>query len=123
MFAKNYLNLDSHELFDTIRRLIEEVKVSPADVAENLMPKTIKRDSQLCLQNLIKALEKIKVDEKLKAEEEVANKLKAEEEAVKLKAEEEAKKLKAEEEAIKLKAEEEAKKKDNDGTVDLPSVL
>ncbi|KAI3944729.1 hypothetical protein MKW98_021187 [Papaver atlanticum] len=125
VFAKNYLNLDSHELFDTIRRLIAEVKVSPSDVAENLMPKTIKRDSQLCLQNLIKALDKIKVDEKLKAEEEEAKKLKAEEEAIKFKAEEEdAKKLKAEEEEAKnLKAEEDAKKKDKDGTADVTSVL
>ncbi|RZC72878.1 hypothetical protein C5167_048350 [Papaver somniferum] len=63
VFAKIYLDLESHELFDTIRHLIHEVKVSPADVAENLMPKTIERDSQACLQNLIKALEKIKEDE------------------------------------------------------------
>ncbi|KAI3876190.1 hypothetical protein MKW98_029142 [Papaver atlanticum] len=70
VFAKIYLDLESHELFDTIRHLIHEVKVSPADVAENLMPKSIESDSQVCLQNLIKALEKIKEDEKLKAEEE-----------------------------------------------------
>ncbi|RZC67570.1 hypothetical protein C5167_011262 [Papaver somniferum] len=70
VFAKNYLDLESHELFDTVRRLIVEVKVSPADVAENLMPKTMKRDSRVCLQNLIKTLEKIKEDEKLIAEEE-----------------------------------------------------
>ncbi|RZC72876.1 hypothetical protein C5167_048348 [Papaver somniferum] len=70
VFAKIYLDLESHELFGTIRQLIHEVNVSPADVAENLMPKTIKRDSQVCLQNLIKALEKIKEDGKLKAEEE-----------------------------------------------------
>ncbi|KAI3921788.1 hypothetical protein MKX01_005477 [Papaver californicum] len=69
LFAKNYLGLESHELFDTIRHLIDEVRISPADVAEILMPKTIKRVSQVCLQNLIKTLEKIKEDEKLKAEE------------------------------------------------------
>ncbi|MCL7041324.1 hypothetical protein MKW94_024290 [Papaver nudicaule] len=75
VFAKNYLDLESHELFDTIRHLIDEVKISPADVAENLMPKTIKRDPQVCLRNLIKALEKIKEAEKLKAEEEKAKKM------------------------------------------------
>ncbi|MCL7038310.1 hypothetical protein MKW94_021732 [Papaver nudicaule] len=74
VFAKNYLDLESHELFDTIRHLIDEVKISPADVAENLMPKTIKRDPQVCLRNLIKAMEKTKEAEKLKAEEEEAKK-------------------------------------------------
>ncbi|GMN73203.1 hypothetical protein TIFTF001_055761 [Ficus carica] len=72
--------------------------MSPADVAENLMPKSDDEDADMCLKNLVEALEKAKEDAKKKAEEEA--KLKAEEEA----------KLKAEEEA-KLKAEEEEKTK------------
>ncbi|XP_058073833.1 AAA-ATPase ASD, mitochondrial-like [Magnolia sinica] len=40
VLAKNYLDLDSHPLFDDIHRLMEEAKITPADVAENLMPKS-----------------------------------------------------------------------------------
>ncbi|XP_043704599.1 AAA-ATPase At3g28580-like [Telopea speciosissima] len=57
VLAKNYLDLDSHPLFDTIRGMLEETQMSPADVAENLMPKTIKGDANTSLNNLIRALE------------------------------------------------------------------
>jgi chaperone BCS1 len=87
--------------------------MTPAEVAEHLMPKTITGDAKVCLESLIGALEKAKEDAILKAEEEAKEK----EESARLKAEEEAKekeKTKAEEEAKeKAKAEEEAKEKDS----------
>ncbi|KAF3437109.1 hypothetical protein FNV43_RR19862 [Rhamnella rubrinervis] len=63
VLAKNYLNLATHEMFDTIKRLIEEVKITPADVAENLMPKSPMDDPEKCLSNLIQALEEAKKEE------------------------------------------------------------
>ncbi|XP_037495144.1 AAA-ATPase ASD, mitochondrial [Jatropha curcas] len=66
VLAKNYLDIDSHELFVKIEKLLEEVKMTPADVAENLMPKSVDEDEETCLKNLIAALE----EEKLKAEQE-----------------------------------------------------
>lgn len=95
VLVNNYLDLESHHLFATISQLLEETNMTPADVAENLMPKSAEEDAETCLENLIKALERTKEEAKMKAEEEA--KLKAEEE-VKLKEEEEAK-LKAVEEA------------------------
>ncbi|PSS30431.1 AAA-ATPase [Actinidia chinensis var. chinensis] len=86
VLARNYLDLDSHELFAKIRVLLEETKTSPADVAENLMPKSAEGDADTCLENLIKAIEAAKEEARLKAEEEA--RLKAEEEE-KLKAEKE----------------------------------
>ncbi|XP_010255848.1 PREDICTED: AAA-ATPase ASD, mitochondrial-like [Nelumbo nucifera] len=71
ILAKNYLNLDSHRLFGTIGRLLEETNMTPADVAECLMPKTIGVDADTtCLENLINALETAKEEARLKAEEE-----------------------------------------------------
>jgi chaperone BCS1 len=90
--------------------------MTPAEVAEHLMPKTITGDAKVCLESLIGALEKAKEDAILKAEEEAKEK---EKESARLKAEEEAKekekeKAKAEEEAKeKAKAAEEAKEKDS----------
>ncbi|KAI3843006.1 hypothetical protein MKW92_015703 [Papaver armeniacum] len=56
--AKNYLDLDSHDLFEPIGSLIREVEMTPADVAEHLMPKSMNKNSQGdCLNNLINALE------------------------------------------------------------------
>ncbi|CAK9146331.1 unnamed protein product [Ilex paraguariensis] len=78
VLAKNYLDLDSHHLFGTIDRLLEETNMTPADVAENLMPKSAEEDAETCLNNLIKALETAKEEARLKAEEE--EKLKAEKE-------------------------------------------
>lgn len=52
--------------------------MTPADVAENLMPKSAGEGADFCVERLIKALEQAKEDAKLKAEEEA--KAKAEEE-------------------------------------------
>ncbi|KAK9925157.1 hypothetical protein M0R45_033492 [Rubus argutus] len=114
VLARNYLDLESLELFGSIERLLGETNMTPADVAENLMPKSDEESAESCLKKLIEALEAAKEEARVKAEEEA--KMKAEEEA-KLKAEKEAKpkaekeaKPKAEE-AAKPKAEEEAKLK------------
>lgn len=44
--------------------------MTPADVAENLMPKTLELDADVCLENVVNALEKSKEEARLKAEEE-----------------------------------------------------
>ncbi|KAI4343814.1 hypothetical protein L6164_011121 [Bauhinia variegata] len=63
VLAKNYLNIETHPLFYTIQRLIEEIKMTPADVAENLMPKSPLDDAEKCLSRLIEALEETKETE------------------------------------------------------------
>ncbi|GJU63853.1 AAA-ATPase ASD, mitochondrial-like protein [Tanacetum coccineum] len=40
VLAKNYLDIESHELFATISQLLEETNMTPADVAGKLMPKS-----------------------------------------------------------------------------------
>ena len=45
VLAKNYLDVESHHLFGAIGGLLEETDMSPADVAENLMPKSVDEDS------------------------------------------------------------------------------
>ncbi|RVX08795.1 AAA-ATPase [Vitis vinifera] len=70
VLAKNYLNIESHPFFETIGSLLEEISMTPADVAENLMPKTIKGDSETCLESLIQALEAAK-KESINAKEEL----------------------------------------------------
>ncbi|KAG6635335.1 AAA-ATPase ASD, mitochondrial-like [Carya illinoinensis] len=113
--AKNYLDLEKHPRFDTIQWLMEETKITPADVAENLMPKSSLDDADKCLSNLIRALEQAKEEaqkkkaEEAKLKEEEAAKKKDEE--VKVKEEEVAKK-KLDEDEVKVKEEEAAKKKD-----------
>ncbi|KAF8399386.1 hypothetical protein HHK36_015250 [Tetracentron sinense] len=79
VLAKNYLDLSSHHLFATISQLMEETKITPADVAENLMPKTITGDAETCLENLIRALEEAKEEARLKAKEEAKVELSAKE--------------------------------------------
>ncbi|KAJ7980158.1 AAA-ATPase [Quillaja saponaria] len=69
VLAKNYLNLESHRMFDRIQQLLEETKITPADVAENLMPKTFSDEADKCLSSLIEAMERAK-------EADVAKKLK-----------------------------------------------
>ncbi|XP_020213447.1 AAA-ATPase ASD, mitochondrial isoform X1 [Cajanus cajan] len=66
VLAKNYLDVDSHHLFARIATLLEVACVTPADVAENLMPKCVNEDVETCLLSLIQALEK-KVAEELEA--------------------------------------------------------
>ena len=46
VLPKNYLDIDDHPLYRTISRLIEEVEITPADVAENLIPKSVGADAE-----------------------------------------------------------------------------
>ncbi|PHT55564.1 hypothetical protein CQW23_04050 [Capsicum baccatum] len=80
VLANNYLDVASHDHFPEIQRLLGETNITPADVAENLMPKSSKETADTCLARLIKAVETAKVEAKLKAEEEKAEKEKVEKE-------------------------------------------
>ncbi|XP_060179147.1 AAA-ATPase At3g28580-like [Lycium barbarum] len=80
VLAKNYLDVESHDHFPEIRRLLEETNMTPADVAENLMPKSSKENVDTCLERLIKALETAKEEARLKAEEEERAKVEKEKE-------------------------------------------
>lgn len=66
VLARNYLGLESHPLFGAIRGLLEEIDMTPADVAENLMPKTVEEDAGVCLGILIEALENAKEEARKK---------------------------------------------------------
>jgi chaperone BCS1 len=82
VLAKNYQRIKSHDLFERIGELLGETKITPADVAEHLMPKNMKGDPEACLRGLIQVLEKaITMDAKLKDKEEL-NKEKEEDEQV-----------------------------------------
>ncbi|XP_044480227.1 AAA-ATPase ASD, mitochondrial-like, partial [Mangifera indica] len=70
ILAKNYLNVDSHDLFTTVSELLQETKLTPADVAEHLMPKKFPPDVDFGLRSLIQALEVAREEAKLKAEKE-----------------------------------------------------
>ncbi|XP_045812325.1 AAA-ATPase ASD, mitochondrial-like [Trifolium pratense] len=77
VLAKNYLDVESHDdLFPIIEKLLGETNMTPADVAENLMPKSITEDFETCLKNLIQSLEIAKKiaeeEEKKKIEDEEA---------------------------------------------------
>ncbi|GKB02702.1 AAA-ATPase ASD, mitochondrial-like protein [Tanacetum coccineum] len=69
VLENNYLYLKSHVLFDKIHFMLEEVDMTPPDVAENLMPKTSPGDPEGCLSSLIRALEAVK-PKKIEEEEE-----------------------------------------------------
>jgi len=97
--ANNYLDVESHELYPKIEKLLGETNITPADVAENLMPKSDEEDEESCFKNLIEVLEAAKEEDARK---------KAEEEEKKKTEEEERKK--AEEEERKETEEEEKKK-------------
>ncbi|EOY11298.1 P-loop containing nucleoside triphosphate hydrolases superfamily protein [Theobroma cacao] len=60
VLAKNYLNLDSHPLFEKIGNLLEEVNMTPAEVSEHLICGRVGRDPKACLESLIEALETAK---------------------------------------------------------------
>ncbi|KAK3126616.1 hypothetical protein QOZ80_7AG0559390 [Eleusine coracana subsp. coracana] len=62
--AKNYLDVDAHPLFDAVSTLLREVDITPADVAELLMPKRADEDVDACLAGLVEALEKAKAEKK-----------------------------------------------------------
>ncbi|KAE9612673.1 putative ATPase, AAA-type, core, AAA-type ATPase domain-containing protein [Lupinus albus] len=69
LLAKNYLKIESHHLFGTICELLKETKITPAEVAEHLMPKTSSGDAELYLKSLIQALQLAKEEANLKYEE------------------------------------------------------
>ncbi|KAJ1266681.1 hypothetical protein BS78_08G170700 [Paspalum vaginatum] len=100
VLASNYLDVQEHELFGDIQRLLDETDMSPADVAENLMPmsKKKKRDATKCLEGLVEALNKAKEEAAA-----AAAKAKEEAEAAAAKAKEEAE---AKEKAAKEKGHE-----------------
>ncbi|XP_059642585.1 AAA-ATPase At3g28580-like [Cornus florida] len=60
VLAKNYLMLETHPMFESIEGLMKDNKITPADVAENLMPKSPREGAEKCLSNLIRALEDVK---------------------------------------------------------------
>ncbi|KAK3406757.1 hypothetical protein EUGRSUZ_K02902 [Eucalyptus grandis] len=60
VLAKNYLSLETHPMFNAVCGLMSEVKITPADVAESLMPKSPNDDAEKCLSRLIQALEEAK---------------------------------------------------------------
>ncbi|KAI9178531.1 hypothetical protein LWI28_027580 [Acer negundo] len=63
VLAKNYLDIDSHELFAEIDSLLAETNMTPADVAENIIPKSREEEDNIAdsgLKNLIKALNEVK---------------------------------------------------------------
>lgn len=73
VLAKNYQKIECHDLFSRIEELLGEARMTPADVAEHLMPKTASGDPQGCLESLIQALESAKED-RVKAEKEAKDK-------------------------------------------------
>jgi chaperone BCS1 len=98
VLAKNYLDIESHDdLFPIIEKLLGETNMTPADVAENLMPNSITEDSETCLKNLIQSLEIAK-----KAAKDEEAKKKAEDEEAQLKVEKDNQELTQEE--VKVKA-------------------
>jgi len=58
--AKTYLDVDAHALFGAVGELLREVEMTPADVAENLTPKSLEDNPDTCLAALVKALEEAK---------------------------------------------------------------
>ncbi|CAN0903459.1 AAA-ATPase ASD, mitochondrial, partial [Linum grandiflorum] len=62
VLAWNYLRLQDHPMFSEVDRLIKEINITPADVAENLMLKSPSDDSARCLSRLIAAMEEVKED-------------------------------------------------------------
>ena len=43
VLVKNHSNLETHQVFDKIESLIGVAKITPADVAENLVPSHLKK--------------------------------------------------------------------------------
>jgi ATP-dependent 26S proteasome regulatory subunit len=71
VLAKNYLDFEMHPMFDAVERLMGETKITPADVAENLMPKSPTDDAEKCISSLIQALEEAKEEAAKKKDEDV----------------------------------------------------
>ncbi|KAG6421837.1 hypothetical protein SASPL_118395 [Salvia splendens] len=57
VLAKNYVGVEWHELFPRIERLLGEVEMTPTDVAENLMSRSLAGDAEECLESVVRALE------------------------------------------------------------------
>ena len=71
VLAKNYAGVDDHRLFGAIGELLADAEMTPADVAEHLMPKTIRGgDCEASLRSLVEALEKEKRMRSAKVQEE-----------------------------------------------------
>lgn len=72
--ANNYLGIKEHVLFDEIKELMEKNNIMPANVAENLMPKTpdgiANHHIEACLRNLVQAPKNCKPKIEDNAEEE-----------------------------------------------------
>ncbi|CAN6911109.1 unnamed protein product [Brassica oleracea] len=68
VLAKNYLDVEESEIFDEIKRLleVEEIKMTPADVGENLLPKSEGKEGETCLKRLVEALKEAKEEAKKK---------------------------------------------------------
>ncbi|KAJ3679946.1 hypothetical protein LUZ60_016224 [Juncus effusus] len=60
VLAKNYLDITDHHLFGEIHELLQETRITTADMAENLMVKSVEVDVEACLRKLIKTLNAIK---------------------------------------------------------------
>jgi len=59
--------------------VVKETDMTPANVAENLMPRSAKITKETCLENLIKALEKAKEESKSKPKKAVTSEEETEE--------------------------------------------
>lgn len=57
VLARNYLQVEEHPLFQKVEELIREVEITPADVAESLMQKSGKINTEQSLLDLICDLE------------------------------------------------------------------
>ena len=66
VLARNYLDVESHASFQKIEALLGEVNMTPADVAENLLPKSEDEDADACLNYLVEALERAKQEKQRK---------------------------------------------------------
>ncbi|CAN6294642.1 unnamed protein product [Urochloa humidicola] len=53
-------DVEGHELFGSVRALLQEVNMVPVDVGEHLTRKSVDDDAATCLARLVKALEKAK---------------------------------------------------------------
>ncbi|CAN7101962.1 unnamed protein product [Brassica rapa subsp. narinosa] len=108
VLAKNYLDVEESELFNEVKRLleVEEIKMTPADVGENLLPKSEGEEGETCLKRLIEALKEAKEEAKKRVEEEVKQKKEEEEEK---------KRIKEKKAEMKGKKDEKKKKIDENG--------
>ncbi|CAL4995722.1 unnamed protein product [Urochloa decumbens] len=68
MLAKSYLDITNHSLFGELGQLLDEIDTTPADVADNLMPRgKRRREADDCLAGLVETLKKNKAKMKFVA--------------------------------------------------------